>query len=142
MLKRSHEVQLLVIGTLAMLGVQYATREKLEVKQNVYASRADCEQDWGNDMRNCSPSENNMTGHSSGSGGGGGHGGGYAGPRYYWDREIGRPVALSADGDTRILSNSYLNRGGSSMAESVHVSSISIPRGGFGASGHGFSSGG
>ncbi len=123
-MKRSHEIQLSVIGTLAMLGVQYATEERLEVKQNIYANRANCEKDWGSDTRECDYSAFRA---------------GYTGPRYYWDREIGRPVAVYAGNETQVINNSYLNRGESSMAKSVNVSTIS--RGGFGSSGRGSSGG-
>jgi uncharacterized protein YgiB involved in biofilm formation len=124
-LKRSSKVTLLVIGTIAA-GGYLARPEKTEVRQDAYASRSDCERDWGNDYRNCSSS-------------GGGHGG-YYGPRYYWDRSAGYPVAVSPDGETRPVTNSYLTRGTPSTARGVTTSTIS--RGGFGSIARGFSAGG
>ncbi len=125
-MKRSTTVPLLVIGTLVLAAG--CSRDTQEVKQNSYANRADCEKDWGNDPRNCSQG----TGSHSG--------GAYFGPRYYWDRSIGHPVAVEPSGETRVLSGSYLNRGVPSTAKSSTTSSVS--RGGFGSTSHGFSSGG
>lgn len=123
-MKRSHDIKLVVIGTLSLLGIHYATQEKLDVTQNSYANREDCEKDWGKDPQDCRYS---------------GHGISYVGPRYYWDRNIGRPVALGSDGEPRTLNNSYLGRGQPSTATSIHSSSIT--RGGFGGFGHGSSGG-
>jgi hypothetical protein len=89
--------------------------------------------DWG-DAKNCSQS-------SYGSSGGGyGGGGRYLGPRYYWDRDLGKPVEVLGDGNTRVLNNTRLTGPGSAMGETTHVGSYS--RGGFGSFSHGFSAGG
>jgi uncharacterized protein YgiB involved in biofilm formation len=129
--KRSRYVRLVVVGSvLAVAGCD--TAETMELKQQVYRSRDDCLKDWG-DGRNCT--ESSTAAHANGY-----VGGGYLGPRYYWDRELSRPVAVSADGTTRTIMGARIGDAGSSVGETVHVGSIS--RGGFGAHAGGSARGG
>jgi len=137
-LKRSKCVPLVLLGTLAgIAGCDGGGTQ--ELRQESYASLEDCHKDWGNDPRDCTRAQNSSS--SSGSSGGyHGGSGGYFGPRYYWDRSSGHPVAVSSTGETRALTNSFHSRGVPSSARSVSVSSVS--RGGFGSSARGFSGGG
>lgn len=140
-MKRSRKIPLLVIGTAGLITGCDGGGDVQEVRQDFYASREACEKDWGLDPRNCHDD-------GGGSGGGSGYGGSsgsrsnstYAGPRYYWDRSAGHPIAVSPSGETRVVSDSYLSRGAQSAARGTTVSSVS--RGGFGSSAHGFSAGG
>jgi hypothetical protein len=134
--KRSTRVPLLIMGalTLAMTGCNNTNSpDEIDVKQNHYASKADCQEDWGPDDRNCTQSS--------------GHGSSYMGPRYILNNSGGSPLAVGPEGRTRPLENNFVTRGGSSTAKSTSVSrvgysSISIARGGFGSTAHGFSVGG
>lgn len=165
-MKRSRKVPLLVIGTLTLAGCDNPNSASFmtdtvqqEVKQEFYTSLEDCQRDWGNDPRDCSPTAPpaSATALTSSPGGGGSGGGGttivstgggarpvsyYSGPRYYWDRDIGRPVALAPSGETRVLTNSYVSRGATSVARVSTSTVTSVARGGFGASAHGISTGG
>ena len=129
-MKGSSYVPLLILGTVVAVNT-FGHRNDLDVKQQAYDSREDCEKDWG-DGDKCT------TNYSSS---GGGYGGGrYVGPRYYWDRNLGKPIEVLDDGNTRELSNTRLSSSGSELGETMHVGSFS--RGGFGSFGHGFSMGG
>lgn len=154
-MKRSSNVPLVVLGTLTALQgcdsgngeLRNVPRNVTEIRQDFYASQEDCRRDWGNDTSACNSSGNSGSSGSGGGGSGSGSSGSsaekdakggrkYAGPRYYWDREIGKPVALSPSGETHIVGS----HSSSSLAQSTHVTSIS--RGGFGSFFHGFSGGG
>ena len=151
-MKKSKKVSLIVLGTAAALagcddvGQQTSLEE---VRQEFYKTREDCQHDWGEDSRDCTPAEpTQIAGNTTSSGGG--HG--YYGPRYYWDRSAGYPVAVEPNGETRPLKNSYLSRSTSSMAHSTRsFGQISVThggghstvaRGGFGGTARGFSGGG
>ena len=137
-MKRSHRVPLLVIGTLAVLTGCEKTED---LKQDYYTSHEDCQRDWGTDLQSCTPSGQGQSGYASHGGGGG-----YWGPRYYWDRSLGHPVAVSPSGETRVMRNSYLSRGAPSAGSSIRAGSFShggsSSRGGFGLSSFHFSGGG
>ena len=139
-MKRSKAVPLLMLGTLGILSGCAPSPDTVEVRQNNYRNMEDCRKDWGKDAdRECRRS-----------------GGGYVGPRYVWNHTGGYPMAVNNDGSTRQLSNSYLNRPGSTSSavnatvtrsnvssfRSGAVSGASVSRGGFGGTSHGFSSGG
>lgn len=115
--------------------VSGCSKDPVEVKQEYYASKEDCERDWGVNSQDCVLNTNNDSRSSTGS-----SSGRYLGPRYYWDRDIGRPVVVDNAGQTRVAHNSYLNSGHSSFSMGSHSSTIS--RGGFGGFGRGFSGGG
>jgi len=129
-MKKSKNVSLLLIGTLAAVPLLSAcgpSTENVAVKQNTYASMEDCKKEWANDDKNCKPNG----------------GGAFVGPRYYWNHAGGYPVAVEPNGTTRAISGSSVGKPGVvSVARSVSSSSISVARGGFGGSAHGFSSGG
>lgn len=139
-MKRSKKIPLLVIGTAGLLAGCGGDGDVQELKQDFYAGREACEKDWGRDPRNCREEGGSGTGSGGSSGIGRGSGATYAGPRYYWDRSAGHPVAVSSSGETRVVSDSYLSRGAPSTARGTVVSSVS--RGGFGSTAHGFSAGG
>jgi hypothetical protein len=65
-----------------------------------------------------------------------GQSGYYFGPRYYWDPNLGRPMAINADGTTRTINDAHITRTGSLTGITSRVGSVA--RGGFGASAHGF----
>jgi uncharacterized protein YgiB involved in biofilm formation len=131
-MKKSRDVPLLIIGTITLLS---ACGKEEQVMQNLYANRHECQQDWGDDPRDC-----NYSG-----GGGYGGGGGYSGPRYIWDHKTGRPYAVDADGSTRALRNAAVMQGTPGQAvkgRAMLVRHSTVTRGGFGFSSRGFSSGG
>lgn len=129
-MKSSKCVPLLIIGSLVTL---YGCRqnENRDLQQQSYNSLAECTNDWG-ESRNCTTSTS-----------GGGHGSAYYGPRYYWDREIGKPVAISPDGQTRAISGTRLSSTGSASGMNFHAGSTVVAvRSGFGSFGRNFSMGG
>jgi hypothetical protein len=127
-MKRSRSIGLLVLGTAALLAGCGGQRPD-DLLQNQYASKEDCEKDWG-EPQVCTSST-----HTSG---------GYVGPRYYWNRSGGTPMAVMADGSERAMMHSALARGTPSAAKSTVTSSRSgsVSRGGFGSSAHASSGGG
>lgn len=132
-MKRSSYVPLLLLGTAAgMVGCS----SSVDLKQQRYASREDCLRDW-NDEASCQPEQ-----RTGGGGSGGGYWGGreeYRGPRYYWDRDAGRPMVVSADGTVSPAPNARIGADGSRYGQSFHAGSIT--RRGFGSF-RGFSMGG
>lgn len=133
MLKRSKAVPLVLLGTLGLVALS-GCDDRQEVKQNQYKSLDDCRRDWGNDPNNC---------RSQGSG----SSFVYLGPRYYYDRSAGMPMAIDPNGSTRPVVGSYLSRGVPSMAvgttmSSARIASPSIARGGFGGRAAAISGGG
>jgi len=127
-LKRSARVRLVVLGT--VVGVSGCDSAPQPLQQQVYASREDCVRDWG-DPPDCSPAPSH---------GSTGYGGYYWGPRYYWDRDANRPVAVDPDGATRTVTNSRVTSAGS-IEGSTHAAGT-FSRGGFGSFGRGFGRGG
>lgn len=114
------------------LGVGVCTRSTdVDVHQQVYSSQEECERDWG-DSKSCK--------QDSGSSGAHGAGGRWYGPRYYWNRDLQKPVQLNADGSTRTIENSRITEESGHRANSMSVGRVS--RGGFGSSAHGGSGGG
>ncbi len=144
-MKRSRAVPLILLGTLSLL-TACGQGEKTELKQHSYVSREDCLNDWGRDEQDCRPARS---------------GTGYVGPRYFWYHAGGHPVAVDADGSTRALPNSYMNRpdatsraigtttatgrvGGRYTSGGARMGGGggTISRGGFGGTSHGISGGG
>lgn len=131
-MKRSVKVPLLVLGSIVALQ-GCSPRAEYELKQQKYASKEECLQDW-NDEESCSQDifvddHNNI------------HTGGYYGPRYYWDRDLNRPVEMRYDGTTRTLDNARISPIiGSSVG--TNISKGTVSRGGFGSYSRGFSGGG
>lgn len=137
-MKRSSYVPLLVLGTAAGLA---GCSSSVDLKQQRYASREDCLRDWG-DESSCPPEQRTYGSGSGGSSGGGGNSGPreeYHGPRYYWDRDSGRPMVVSADGRVSPAPHARISADGSRYGQTFHAGSIS--RGGFGSF-RGFSMGG
>lgn len=126
-MKRSHEVVLWMLG--AGLGVAMFSEDKVieQLKQDRYASKEDCVQDWGSE-ENCK--EEPGSGSYS-SGGGGGSSGGYRGPRYYWDRSAGHPVIITDSGQHQPMPSAHPS--GSGVSHSMgSVDAGTVTRGGFG----------
>ncbi len=128
-MKRSQRVRLVILGTLGATAVAGCSPE-YPLQQARYASLEDCRRDWGYDYRNCQ--------NGDGSAGGGGRYV-YYGPRYYWDRERGYPVAVDADGSRRAVP--YANVANGTPRNAVGMKSAGIVRGGFGGSAHASSGG-
>jgi len=122
-MKKSTRVQLVMLGS--AIGISGCDAGAHPLQQQTYSSLASCRQDWVAES-NCQPVR-------SGSGGGGG-GGYYQGPRYYWDPDRGRPVAVNPDGSLRVIANARITAAGSTTGSTRIAGSIS--RGGFGASAH------
>lgn len=128
-MKRSHQVALWVLG--AGLGIAALSEEKTveQLKQDHYASKEDCMQDWGGSEENCKE-DSGSSSHSS-SGGGGHGGGGYHGPRYYWDRSAGHPVIVTDTGVHQPMPSAHPS--GNAFSHSLGSSNAgSVTRGGFG----------
>jgi hypothetical protein len=124
-MKRSTGVQLVLLGS--AMGLHGCDGVPHQLQQQRYTSFEQCRRDWG-DPADCKQSQ----------AGGGAY---FFGPRYYWDTNSGRPVAVEPDGTTRGISNSHITGGGSqSGGVTEHAGSVS--RGGFGASARGFGGGG
>lgn len=133
-MKRSVSVPLMILGGLTMGACNRS--DIVGLQQQVYNSREECERDW-NDPSRCSQDVNR------GSGGGGYSGlgdGRWYGPRYYWDRDLKRPVQLNADGSRWTVENSRITENSGNSAHSVKLGEVS--RNGFGSSAHGGSGGG
>ena len=94
-MKRSAYVHLVLLGSAVGL---YGCGTTEDLRQQRYASREDCLKDW-NDAANCTSAPPS-----------GAHGGYYFGPRYYWDGDAGRPVAVAADGSERTVANARISR--------------------------------
>jgi hypothetical protein len=121
--KRSTYVQLVLLGSAA--GLYSCSEAPQALQQQRYASREECGHDWG-DPAICTqtPGSNGLSGY-------------YWGPRYYWDPNIGRPVAVASDGSTRSISNTHITSEGSHSG-GVTTSAGSFARGGFGSSARAF----
>lgn len=125
-MKRSTEVALWMLG--AGLGVAVLSDSKTteQLKQDSYASKEECMQDWGGSPETCQ--EENTGGSSGGSSGGGGR---YYGPRYYWDRSAGHPVIVTRSGTHQSMP--YAHPAGSRFSHSIGtIDAGSVTRGGFG----------
>lgn len=162
--KRSLSVPLIMLGTMTLSGCDMppdSASEDLEIAQSFYTSKEDCEKDWSEDPSLCktdpaAPQQvaSNDHGGEHASGGGGGFiflnnsssaqsaPQRWAGPRYYWDRSIDKPVVVHDNGNMQVMKNSSISHGPSAHATahtSTHYASVS--RGGFGG-GHSSSFGG
>jgi hypothetical protein len=107
------------LAVLGYHGSQY------DVRQTSYASRDDCQRDWGSG-ESCPPVQT-------------GHGIAYFGPRYYWDPHRGAPVVVAPDGSERVATSARVGAADSWRGRTAVVGHFS--RGGFGGIGRGFSSG-
>lgn len=132
-MKRSRAISLVVLGTATLItGCQRIEKETQVLTQHQYASQADCERDW-KDANACQRSSSS--------------GGGYVGPRYYWHRSSGTPVAVMPDGSEKAMPHSALAEGRPSASKGTVTSSraVWVSRGGFGGFGstaHASSAGG
>ena len=125
-MKRSTYVQLILLGS--AMGLYACDEVRHDVAQQKYSSLDDCRRDWG-DPADCRQSFAAA-----------GQPGYYYGPRYYWDPNLARPIAVNPDGTTRGINNAHITGAGSESGVTTHVGSFS--RGGFGSSAHGFGVGG
>lgn len=133
--KRSVSVPLIILGSLALSSC--GGQPDNDVQQQVYNSRAECEQDW-NDGQSCTDNENgdppnDRNPHYI-------YGPRWYGPRYYWDHNMQRPVQLYQDGRTRVINNSRIHAGSGYSRNSAVLGKTN--RGGFGSTARGFSGGG
>lgn len=120
-MKRSTEVALWMLG--AGLGVAVLSDSKTteQLKQDSYASKEECMQDWGGSPETCqeAPQQSNDTRVR------------YNGPRYYWDRSAGHPVVVTSSGAHQPMPSAHAN--GTPMSHSLSSSHVgSVSRGGFG----------
>lgn len=124
-MKRSTYVQLILLGS--ALGLYACDEAREDLKQQRYASLDECRRDWGNpaDCRQ-SPVVPGQPFY-------------YYGPRYYWDPNLARPIAVNPDGTTRAITDARITSAGSESGVTTHIGTFS--RGGFGSSGHGFGGG-
>lgn len=121
-MKRSQHVPLILLGAFASLaGCSRSSDIPDTALQNAYANANDCRKDWG-DGNWCNSTS---TGHA---------GTVFVGPRYYWDRDAGRPMVIE-NGTARALTTGDVSHGAPSHATSVD--SVSVARGGFGSTAHG-----
>jgi uncharacterized protein YgiB involved in biofilm formation len=121
-MKRSTYVQLILLGS--AMGLYACDEVRQDLKQQRYSSFDECHRDWG-DPADCRQSFA-VAGQPAY----------YYGPRYYWDPNLARPIAVSADGTTRVVNNAHITSVGSESGVTSRVGSVS--RGGFGSSAHSF----
>ena len=121
-MKRSTYVQLVLLGS--AMGLYACDEVRQDLKQQRYASLDECLHDWG------TPAECRQSFASAG------QPAYYYGPRYYWDPNLSRPVAVDADGTTRSVNAAHITSAGSESGVTTHVGTFS--RGGFGSSAHHF----
>lgn len=153
-MKRSRRVPLVLIGTLVGLSGCGQDEEQVPVGRQAYQSLDDCTRDWG-DSRYCSPDgagqqvasgaqASSVAAAGTTASGGTSHGssGVYLGPRYYWDRDIGKPVAIDNEGNWRPVNNTRITGTNGSSSARAFGAGVHASRGGFGSSAHGFSGGG
>ena len=137
-MKKSKFIPLLMLGTLiTACSDDNLDTANVQVKQNTYATMADCQADWGPDDTACQPQPRPQTTQS--------HGSinpifMYMGPRYYFDSSTSTPMMIGSNGVARAVTApiaSTITGGGiSGRASSVSTSSESVSRGGFGGSAH------
>jgi uncharacterized protein YgiB involved in biofilm formation len=126
--RRSSRITLVLIGTAALVACSDSTPQH----RDVYASKQDCVQDWGDENKcDAAPA-------SAGTGTGRSHTGG----GYFWG-----PIysGLSHRNGTSAITSSSIGSGSGSRASgngSRAIGSSSISRGGFGSSASSHSSGG
>jgi uncharacterized protein YgiB involved in biofilm formation len=125
-MKRSAYVQLILLGS--AMGLYACDDVRQDLKQQKYASLDECRHDWG-DPADCRQSSA-ATGQPAY----------YYGPRYYWDPNRARPIAVNGDGTTRSIHDAHITSAGSESGVTTRVGTFS--RGGFGSSAHGFGAGG
>jgi hypothetical protein len=126
-MKRSGGVQLILLGS--AMGLYGCDDVPRALQQQKYTSFEQCRRDWG-DPADCRQSSAAV-----------GLPFYYFGPRYYWDSNSGRPIAVEADGSTHGISNSHITSAGSDSG-GVTTRAGSFSRGGFGSSAHGFGAAG
>lgn len=121
-MKRSRRVPLVMLGLASALA---GCSEEVAVSQDRYATQADCVKDWGTtDYCRQAPVQ------------GGVWSSGYNGPRYYWDRSTGQPVAVLDSGEHRPMPNAH--PAGSLLSHSTGTAYAgTVSRGGFGHFGSG-----
>jgi len=120
--KRSTYVRLILLGS--AMGLYACDEVRQDLKQQRYASLEECRRDWG------SPADCRQSFAVSG------QPTYYYGPRYYWDANLSRPIAVNTDGTTRAITDAHITSAGSESGVTSRVGSFS--RGGFGSSGRGF----
>jgi hypothetical protein len=122
-MKRSTGVQLILLGS--AVGLYACDDVSRPLQQQRYTSFEQCRRDWG-DPTDCRQSS-----------GGLGQPFYYFGPRYYWDSNLARPIAVESDGSTRGISNAHITSAGS-VEGGITTRAGSFSRGGFGSSARGF----
>jgi uncharacterized protein YgiB involved in biofilm formation len=125
-MKRSTYVQLILLGS--GMGLYACGDVREDLKQQRYASYDECRRDWG------TPTDCRQSAAVAG------QPLYYFGPRYYWDPNLARPIAVNPDGTTRAIANAHITSAGSASGVTSRVGSFA--RGGFGSSAHGFGLGG
>jgi uncharacterized protein YgiB involved in biofilm formation len=123
-MKRSTYVQLILLGS--AMGLYGCDEVREDLKQQRYASLEECRHDWGN------PADCRQSSAVAGQGY-------YFGPRYYWDPNLARPIAVNADGTTHVIGDAHITSAGSESGVTSRAGTFS--RGGFGSSAHGFGAG-
>lgn len=84
---------------------------------NRYATKQECQQEWGNDERACQSRS----------------GGGFYGPRYFYNHATGSAYAAYPDGTRTPVPTSALSAGRNISSGTAAFASSSVSRGGFGA---------
>jgi len=131
-IRRSEVICLLMIGV-GIAGSKLSQRsdEKstVNLKQDYYATKAACIQDWGTE-ESCTKNNDGET-SSGGNSGDNNQSGRYNGPRYYWDREAGHPVIVADSGLHQAAPSARPN--GAAFSHSLGVRDAgTVTRGGFG----------
>jgi len=148
-MKRSKLIPLFMLGTLLSgCSDNKLDTDEIEVKQNTYATIADCQADWGTEDEACQPQQVADASSVQGTTTTQSHGTFipvimYMGPRYYYDRSTSTPMMITSGGTVKAVTSpiaSHISSGSSGRAASVSTASVS--RGGFGAGAHAAAGGG
>ena len=113
-MRRSTKVILLSLGTASLLSGCDGSSEDVEVRQQVYNTRAECVAEW-KDESHCRADGNSTTG-----------------PRYFWNHSGGYPMVIGNNGVvTPASAVSSLRAPSASMGRASFAA-----RGGFGGTAH------
>lgn len=121
-MKQSMLVQLVLLGSAATV---YGTvrDNRIALSQHSYGSEADCRADWGSEDTCRQPDGNGQ----------------FHGPRYYWDRNLNRPVIVEPNGTERVSATARLQSEASAHGA---ARAVGYARGGFGSFGRALGRGG
>ena len=118
--RSSTSITLVLVGASALSACGQSPQTAQTQRRDMYASKADCVQDWGADPAKCEPSKNTSTTRT----------GSYFGPAYTHGAYGSTSRSSYADGSTsearpgsRAIGTSHVSRSGLGSSASSHSSS-------------------